>query len=108
MYETGYTASESALKELLPRISRRDTLKTMIEDFTRYLVGEHEAVEYQTNQAVEQLQSDPCDEKARKKFQFLIEYINFNGRYLHKIAAACKDTSAELRTMLIEYREERE
>ncbi len=108
MYETGYKASESALRELLPRISHGDTTRILIEEFTHYLVGERTAVEHQTNEVVEQLQSDPCDEKARKKFQFLVEYINFNGRYLHKIAAACKDTSSELRTMLVEYRAERE
>ncbi len=108
MYETGYTASESALKQLLPKIPRTDTLRIIAENFTRYLVGEREAVQYQTYQAVEQLQSNPCDEKARKKFQFLVEYINFNGRYLHKIAAACKDSSEVLKRMLTEYREERE
>ncbi len=108
MYESGYRAGESALRELFPTIPPTDTLRIVVENFRHYLTGERAAVEFQTNQAVKQLQSDPCDEKARKKFQFLIEYINFNGRYLHSIAAACKDTSSELKKMLIEYREERE
>lgn len=106
-YESGYKAAESALGSLLPNVDATDTLKTIASDFRTYLTGERAAVEHQMEEAVAKLQSDPCDENARTKFQFLIQYVNFNGNYLHKIAAACQDSSANLTNMLEDYRRER-
>ena len=100
--------SEAALELLIPRLLPDDTLKIVATDFVRYLGGERSAVQMQLEKTVARLQTNPCDDEARKKFQFLIQYVNFNGSYLHKITTACKDTSANLRTMLEEYRRERE
>ncbi len=108
IYESGYRASEAALNLLIPGLSPGDTLKIVTADFVRYLAGERSAVQVQLEQSVARLQTNPCDDEARKRFQFLIQYVNFNGNYLHRIASACKDTSAILRSMLEEYRQERE
>lgn len=108
MYESGYDASEVALDRLIPRLSQSDTLRIIASDFKRYLVTERAAVQSQLEKAVVALQDNPCDKDARKNFQFLIEYINFNGRYLHRIPKACKDTSLDLGSMLMEYRRERD
>ena len=108
MYESGFTASESALDVLLPKIVPADTLRMVVQDFKRYLVSEHNAVQAQLEGAVIALQTNPCDKDARKKFQFLVQYVNFNGRYLHRIASACKDTSADVKDLLLDYRKERE
>lgn len=75
--------------------------------FRRYLDGERSAVQTQLQAAVARLQANPCDDDARKRFQYLVEYVNFNGNYLHKIAAACRDSTADLKAMLKEYRRER-
>jgi hypothetical protein len=107
MYESGYRASEGALNSLIARLSPADTLKLIATDFNRYLAGERSAVQTQLQKAVSLLQENPCDNDARKRFQYLIEYINFNGNYLHKIPAACMDTSSNLRMMLEEYRREK-
>ena len=108
MYESGYNASETALASLIPDLPPNDTLKIVAVDFKRYLIGERAAVQTQLEKAVANLQTNPCDEEARKKFQFLIQYVNFNGNYLKRIASACRDTSSNLRTMLEEYRRERD
>jgi hypothetical protein len=108
MYETGYRASESALESLIPSLSPLDTLTMIVTDFKRYLGEERSAVQTQLLTTVTRLQANPCDDDARKRFQYLIQYVNFNGNYLHKIATACKDTSANLRTMLEEYQREKE
>ena len=107
MYESGYRAAQSCLGSLTNRFSPSDTLLHEAGDFTKYLTGERSAVEARMEQAVARLQADPCDDKARADFQFLIQYVNFNGSYLHRIAAACRDSSANLRTMLEDYRRER-
>jgi hypothetical protein len=107
MYESGYRATEAALESLIPKLSPNDTLKIVAGDFKRYLVGERSAVQTQLEKAVAGLQDNPCNDEARQKFQFLIQYVNFNGNYLRKIATACKETSANLGTMLEEYRREK-
>jgi len=104
MYESGYRATQTALDSLIPRLARTDTLRTIAVDFGRYLVGERTAVQVQMERTVASLQDNPCDSSARERFQYLIQYVNFNGSYLHKIASSCKDTSADLRTTLTGYR----
>jgi len=108
MYESGYRATEAALESMIPKLPTNDTLKIVASDFKRYLVGEHSAVQMQLEKAVAGLQDNPCDDEARTNFQFLIQYVNFNGNYLKRIASACNDTSSNLRTMLGEYRRERD
>jgi hypothetical protein len=106
-YESGYRASEAALRSLIAGPSPSDTLTMIAVDFTRYLTGERSAVQMQLQKTVARLQENPCDDEAHKRFQYLIEYVNFNGNYLHKIAVACRDTSSNLRMMLEEYRREK-
>jgi hypothetical protein len=106
-YESGYHASETALTSLIARLSPADTLKVIATDFKRYLAGERSAVQMQLQTTVARLQENPCDNDARKRFQYLIEYVNFNGNYLQKIAASCRDTSSNLRMMLEDYRREK-
>ncbi len=108
MYESGYRATEAALESLIPKLSPNDTLKIIAGDFKRYLVGEHSAVQTQLEMTVAELQDNPCNDEARQKFQFLIQYVNFNGNYLKRIASACRDTSSNLKIMLEEYRRERD
>jgi hypothetical protein len=107
MYESGYRASDAALESLIPGLPHADTLKMIATDFKRYLGVERSAVQTQLQTTVARLQENPCDDNARKRFQYLIQYVNFNGNYLHKVAAACKDTSANLRIMFEEYRKEK-
>ncbi len=107
MYESGYRASEAALGSLIPGLPQSDTLKMIATDFRRYLSVERSAVQTQLQTTVARLQENPCDDDARKRFQYLVQYVNFNGNYLNKIAAACKDSSPNLRTMLEEYRREK-
>lgn len=104
MYESGYRAAESALASLILGLSSTDTLKFVAEDFRHYLTGERSTVQVQLERAVARLQENPCDDKARGTFQFLIQYVNFNGNYLRTIASACKDSSSNLRSMLEDYR----
>jgi hypothetical protein len=107
MYESGYRTSEAALESLIPRLSPLDTLTVIAIDFKRYLGVERSAVQTQLQTVVTRLQENPCDDDARKRFQYLVQYVNFNGNYLNKIVAACKDSSPNLRTMLEEYRREK-
>jgi hypothetical protein len=107
MYEPGYRATEKALETLISRLPSTDTLKVIAADFRQYLNRERSAVQARLEHAVASLQANPCDDKARGDFQFLIQYVNFNGNYLHNIASACRDTSANLRNMLEDYRRER-
>jgi hypothetical protein len=106
-YESGYRACESAFDSLIPSLRQTDTLKLIATNFREYLGGERSAVRTQFQSSVARLQDNPCDEEARKRFQYLIQYVNFNGHYLHKIAVACKDSSSNLRTLLEEYRHEK-
>lgn len=106
-YESGYHACEASLTSLIARLSPADTLKLIAFDFNRYLAGERSAVQTQLQTAVARLQENPCDDDAHKRFQYLVEYVNFNGNYLHKIAAACNDTSVHVAGMLQEYRREK-
>jgi len=107
VYESGYRATQRALDALIPMLSAGDSLRSIATDFKNYLVGERAAVEAQMEQTVSRLEENPCDTEARTRFQYLIEYVNFNGSYLHKIPAACKDSSANLKMVLEDYRRER-
>ena len=107
IYESGYRACEEALNSIAPGISSADTMKMIAVDFKHYLATERAAVQTQLETSVSRLLQNPCDNDARTRFQYLIQYVNFNGNYLHKIAAACNDTSTILRTMLEEYRREK-
>jgi hypothetical protein len=106
-YESGFRACEISFDSLITTLRRTDTLKLIATNFRRYLDGERAAVQTQFQSAVTRLEDDPCDNEARKKFQYLVQYVNFNGNFLHKIAAACKDSTMDLMTMLEEYRRER-
>ncbi len=106
-YESGYRACMHALDFLIPNLRQRDTLKPIAVNFRKYLSGERSAVQTQLQSTVARLQDNPCDEESRTRFQYLVQYVNFNGNFLHKISSACKDTTADLRTMLEEYRRER-
>jgi hypothetical protein len=106
-YESGYRACERGLNSLVPNLRQTDTLKLIAANFREYLAGERSAVQTQFQTTVARLQDNPCDNEARKRFQYLIQYVNFNGNYLHKIAAACKDTTADVMKMFEEYRQEK-
>ena len=73
MYESGFRAAENALESLIPGLASTDTLRFVAVDFTHFLFGERSAVQAQMDRAVARLQENPCDDKARGSFQYLIQ-----------------------------------
>ncbi len=107
-YEAGYRSSLAALRTVAVKRVVSDSLRDSVAEFRTYLAKERQAIENQLRKTITNIQKDPCDSSARKDFQLLLENINFNAQQLRRITIACRDTSADLKTMLKEYRRDSE